>query len=171
MSAHQLREVNFVDFIDATLRAHDLPAQLLFVELTESVLVDADAASVTTVDRLRAMRVRIVLADLGAGYSSLAYLKRLRIDLVKLDRSFVEGVPHRRVDVAIMRALSTLAKSLGIHVITEGIETTEQAEFLKAEGVIYGQGFLFEKPLSVAEIEPRLTSGGARISPEWSGLR
>ncbi len=171
VSAHQLREVNFVDFIDATLKANELPARRLFVELTESVLVDADVASVTTVDRLRALGVRIVLDDLGAGYSSLAYLKRLRIDLVKLDRSFVQGVPHRRVDVAIVRALSTLARSLGIHVIAEGIETTEQAEFLKAEGVIYGQGFLFEKPMSVAEIEARLTSGSARISPEWTGLR
>ena len=171
VSAHQLREVNFVDFIDATLRAHELPAQRLFVELTESVLVDADVASINTVDRLRTLGVRIVLDDLGAGYSSLSYLKRLRIDLVKLDRSFVQGVPHRRVDVAIVRALSTLARSLGIHVIAEGIETVEQAEFLKAEGIIYGQGFLFEKPMSVAEIEARLTTGGARISPEWTGLR
>jgi diguanylate cyclase (GGDEF)-like protein/PAS domain S-box-containing protein len=171
VSAHQLREVKFVDFIDATLKANELPAQRLFVELTESVLVDADVASITTVDRLRAMGVRIVLDDLGAGYSSLAYLKRLRIDLVKLDRSFVQGVPHRRVDVAIIRALSTLAKSLGIHVVAEGIETVEQAEFLKAEGIIYGQGYLFDRPMSVAEIEARLTSGDARISPEWTGLR
>ncbi len=141
------------------------------VELTESVLVDADVASVTTVNGLRSLGVRIVLDDLGAGYSSLAYLKRLRIDLVKLDRSFVQGVPHRRVDVAIIRALSTLANSLGIHVIAEGIETTEQAEFLKTEGVVYGQGFLFERPMSVAEIEAKLISGGARISPEWTGLR
>ena len=171
VSAHQLREVTFVEFIDATLRAHDLPAQRLFVELTESVLVDADVASVNTVNGLRTLGVRIVLDDLGAGYSSLAYLKRLRIDLVKLDRSFVQGVPHRRVDVAIIRALSTLANSLGIHVIAEGIETTEQADFLKAEGIIYGQGFLFERPMSATEIEARLTSGGARISSEWTGLR
>ncbi|MEO7254364.1 MAG: EAL domain-containing protein [Casimicrobium sp.] len=171
VSAHQLRELNFVDFIAAQLETHGLPAQRLFVELTESVLVDADIASVTTVNRLRALGVRIVLDDLGAGYSSLAYLKRLRIDLVKLDRSFIQGVPHRRVDVAIVRALSTLARSLGIHVIAEGIETIEQAEFLIAEGVVYGQGFLFERPMSPAEIEERLTTGGARISPEWTGLR
>ena len=171
VSAHQLREVNFVDFIDTTLRAHKLPAQRLFVELTESVLVDADIASVTSVDRLRALGVRIVLDDLGAGYSSLSYLKRLRIDLVKLDRSFVQGVPHRRVDVAIVRALSTLAESLGIHVIAEGIETTEQMQFLLDEGVIYGQGFLFDRPMSAAEVEAQLTSGQSRISPEWSGLR
>ena len=101
----------------------------------------------------------------------LSYLKRLRIDLVKLDRSFIEGVPHRRVDVAIVRALSTLAKSLDIHVIAEGIETVEQAEFLIAEGVVYGQGFLFERPMSPAQIEERLTTGGASISPEWTGLR
>ena len=171
VSAHQLREINFVDFIDATLKAHELPARRLFVEVTESVLVDADVASVTTVNRLRALGVRVVLDDLGAGYSSLAYLKRLRIDLVKLDRGFVQGVPHRRVDVAIVRALSTLARSLGIHVIAEGIETQEQATFLKAEGVVFGQGYLFDKPLSLAEVEGRLMSGRARISPEWTGLR
>ena len=153
------------------MKASGLPPKRLFVELTESVLVDADLASVNTVNALRSLGVRVVLDDLGAGYSSLAYLKRLRIDLVKLDRSFVQGVPHRRVDVAIVRALSTLARSLGIHVVAEGIETTEQADFLKAEGVIFGQGFLFERPLSVAQIETRLTSGGARISPEWTGLR
>ena len=171
VSAHQLREVNFVDFIAAQLHTHGLPAQRLFVELTESVLVDADDASVITVDRLREMGVRIVLDDLGAGYSSLAYLKRLRIDLVKLDRSFVQGVPHRRVDVAIVRALSTLATSLGIHVIAEGIETAEQMAFLLEEGVLYGQGFLFDGPLTAAEVEARLGSGGARIAPEWTGLR
>lgn len=171
VSAHQLREVNFVDFIDATLRASELPAQRLFVELTESVLVDADVASVSTVNGLRSLGVRIVLDDLGAGYSSLAYLKRLRIDLVKLDRGFVQGVPHRRVDVAIIRALSTLANSLGIHVIAEGIETTEQEQFLLNEGVIYGQGFLFDRPLTATEVEARLTSGESRISPEWTGLR
>ena len=171
VSAHQLREVSFVEFIASRLKASGLPPKRLFVELTESVLVDADLASVNTVNALRSLGVRVVLDDLGAGYSSLAYLKRLRIDLVKLDRSFVQGVPHRRVDVAIVRALSTLARSLGIHVVAEGIETTEQADFLKAEGVIFGQGFLFERPLSVAQIETRLTSGGARISPEWTGLR
>ena len=76
---------------------------------------------------------------------------------MKLDRSFIEGVPHRRVDVAIVRALSTLAKSLDIHLI--------------AEGVVYGQGFLFERPMSPEQIEERLTTGGASISPEWTGLR
>ncbi len=171
VSAHQLREVNFVDFIDATLRANELPAKRLFVELTESVLVDADVASVTTVNGLRALGARVVLDDLGAGYSSLAYFKRLRIDMVKLDRSFVQGVPDRRVDVAIIRALSTLANSLGIHVIAEGIETTEQMQFLLNEGVVYGQGFLFDGPLTATEVEARLTSGHSCISPEWSGLR
>ena len=171
VSAHQLRESHFVSFISSQLKANGLPAKRLFVELTESVLVEADDASVETINCLRSLGVRVVLDDLGAGYSSLAYLKRLRIDLVKLDRSFVQGVPHRRVDVAIIRALSTLAGSLGIHVIAEGIETTEQADFLKAEGVIFGQGFLFDLPLSVAQVQTRLASGGARISPERTGLR
>ncbi len=171
VSAHQLRETDFLDFITSELRVHGLPAMRLFIELTESVLVDADAVSVNTVNGLRALGSRIVLDDIGAGYSSLAYLKRLPIDLVKLDRSFVQGVPHRRVDVAIIRALSTLAKSLGIQFVAEGIETTEQAEFLKSEGVIYGQGFLFEHPMSANAIEARLSAGAAQISPEWTGLR
>ena len=171
VSAHQLREIDFVDFIASKLRTHGLPPTRLFVELTESVLVDADAVSVNTVDGLRALGVRIVLDDIGAGYSSLAYLKRLRIDLVKLDRSFVQGAPNRRVDVAIIRALSTLARSLGIHVVAEGIETTEQAEFLISEGVVYGQGFLFARPMAATAIETQLTAGGAHISPDWTGLR
>lgn len=171
VSAHQLRETDFVDFIASELRLSRLPATRLFIELTESVLVDADAVSVNTVNGLRALGVRIVLDDIGAGYSSLAYLKRLRIDLVKLDRSFVQGVPHRRVDVAIIRALSTLASSLGIHVVAEGIETEEQATFLVTEGVVYGQGFLFARPMAATAIETRLRAGAALISPEWTGLR
>jgi EAL domain-containing protein (putative c-di-GMP-specific phosphodiesterase class I) len=148
-----------------------LPATRLFIELTDSVLVDANAVSVNTVDGLRALGVRIVLDDIGAGYSSLAYLKRLRIDLVKLDRSFVQGVPHRRVDVAIIRALSTLARSLGIHVVAAGTETAEQAEFLICEGVVYGQGFLFAHPMKASAVETQLKAGAALISPEWTGLR
>lgn len=171
VSAHQLRETDFVEFIAAELSIHGLPAIRLFIELTESVLVDADAVSVSSVNGLRALGVRVVLDDIGAGYSSLAYLKRLRIDLVKLDRSFVQGAPHRRVDVAIIRALSTLASSLGIHVVAEGIETAEQAEFLKSEGVLYGQGFLFARPMSAAAIQTQLAAGAALISAEWTGLR
>jgi len=171
VSAHQLRETDFLAFIASELTGHGLPASRLFVELTESVLVDADSVSVNTVNGLRALGVRIVLDDIGAGYSSLAYLKRLRIDLVKLDRSFVQGVPHRRVDVAIIRALSTLASSLGIRVVAEGIETAEQAEFLISEGIVYGQGFFFARPMSASAIETQLTAGAALISPEWTGLR
>jgi EAL domain-containing protein (putative c-di-GMP-specific phosphodiesterase class I) len=104
-----------------------------------------------------------VLDDLGAGYSSLAYLKRIPIDVVKLDRSFVQGVPARRTDVAIVRALSTLARSLGIQVVAEGIETREQSEFLRSEGVLYGQGFLFERPIPPAEVERQLGLGTATL--------
>lgn len=171
VSVHQLREIDFVDFLLKTLAEHHLPPRRLFVEVTESVLVEADDISVNTLGRLRASNVRVVLDDLGAGYSSLAYLKRLRIDLVKLDRGFIEGLPHRRTDVAIVRALSTLARTLGIHVIGEGVENAAQAQFLKEEGVLYGQGFLYDRPLSAVEIEHRLVSGANQISHESGRLR
>lgn len=171
VSVHQLREIDFVDFLLTTLAEHHLPPRRLFVEVTESVLVEADDISVNTLGRLRASNVRVVLDDLGAGYSSLAYLKRLRIDLVKLDRGFIEGLPHRRTDVAIVRALSTLARTLGIHVIGEGVENAAQAQFLKEEGVLYGQGFLYDRPLSAVEIEHRLVSGANQISHESGRLR
>lgn len=171
VSVHQLREIDFVDFLLKTLAEHHLPPRRLFVEVTESVLVEADDISVNTLGRLRAANVRVVLDDLGAGYSSLAYLKRLRIDLVKLDRGFIEGLPHRRTDVAIVRALSTLARTLGIHVIGEGVENAAQAQFLKEEGVLYGQGFLYDRPLSAVEIEHRLVSGANQISHESGRLR
>ncbi len=171
VSAHQLRETDFVDFLMEQLAQHALPPRRLFVEVTESVLVDADDASVGTLNRLRTSGIRVVLDDLGAGYSSLAYLKRLRIDLVKLDRSFISGIPYRRTDVAIVRALSTLARSLGIHVVGEGVENLEQAQFLREEGVIYGQGFLYDRALPAAEIEQRLSNGTVRITAESGGLR
>ena len=161
VSAYQLREVDFAPFLLDHLRQADLMPKRLFVELTESVLVDADDASLGTINALRAAGCRIVLDDLGAGFSSLAYLKRIPIDVVKLDRSFVQGVPTYRTDVAIVRALSTLARSLGIQVVAEGIETREQADFLRAEGVIYGQGFLFERPIPPTEVERQL---GLRVA-------
>ncbi len=163
VSAHQLREVDFAAFLLDNLRQAGLLPKRLFVELTESVLVDADDASIGTIHALRAAGCRIVLDDLGAGYSSLAYLKRIPIDLVKLDRSFVQGVPGRRTDVAIVRALSTLARSLGIQVVAEGIETREQREFLCAEGVLYGQGYLFERPIPTPEVERQLALGTATL--------
>jgi|GEM_PF-5426360 len=171
VSVHQLRDGDFADFLLATLAEHNLPARRLFVEVTESVLVEADDVSVNTLTRLRAADVRVVLDDLGAGYSSLAYLKRLRIDLVKLDRSFIEGLPDRRTDVAIVRALSTLARTLGIHVVGEGVETAAQAQFLREEGVLYGQGYFFDRPMPASEIEHRLATGVNRISHESGRLR
>jgi diguanylate cyclase (GGDEF)-like protein/PAS domain S-box-containing protein len=153
VSAYQLREVDFAAFLLDQLQRVGLLPKRLFVELTESVLVDADEASLATIVALRSAGCRIVLDDLGAGYSSLAYLKRIPIDVVKLDRSFIEGVPSRRTDVAIVRALSTLARSLEITVIAEGIETREQAEFLQSEGIVYGQGFFYARPISGIEIE------------------
>jgi diguanylate cyclase (GGDEF)-like protein/PAS domain S-box-containing protein len=158
VSAHQLREVDFATFLLDQLQRACLSPTRLFVELTESVLVDADEASLATIVALRSAGCRIVLDDLGAGYSSLSYLKRIPIDVVKLDRSFIEGVPRRRTDVAIVRALSTLARSLGINVIAEGIETPEQAEFLRSEGLIFGQGFLYAKAMSSADIELHLAA-------------
>ncbi len=171
VSVHQLRDPEFVAFVLRQLELHSVPPRRLYIEVTESVLVDADDIAVQTLNAFRTANVRVVLDDLGAGYSSLAYIKRLHVDVVKIDRSFIEGLPTRRTDTAIVRALTTLARSLGIEIIAEGIEKEPQAEFLREDGVRYGQGFLFERPMPAAEITTRLASGSVQVTAESTGLR
>ncbi len=123
-----------------------LPAACLELEVTESaVMVDPDAAQ-DLLERLRNLGVRLAIDDFGTGYSSLARLKRLPVHKLKLDQSFVRGLPHDEDDVAISRAVIALGHSLNMKVLAEGIEHADQAAFLKALGCDFGQGYHFGRP-------------------------
>jgi diguanylate cyclase (GGDEF)-like protein len=156
VSALQFQQPQFVERVAAVLAASALPPQLLELELTESILVrDADEA----LQRLQALArigVRLSIDDFGTGYSSLAYLKRFPIDKLKIDRSFVLGLPSAESDGAIVVAILQMASALGMKVIAEGVETESQRRFLLDAGCHQFQGFLYAPALDSLSFEKRL---------------
>ncbi len=167
VSALQFQQPQFVDRVAAVLAAAGLRPQCLELELTESILVrDADEA----LQRLQALArigVRLSIDDFGTGYSSLAYLKRFPIDKLKIDRSFVMGLPGADSDSAIVVAILQMASALGMKVIAEGVETEAQRQFLVNSGCHEFQGFLYAPALDSRSFEARLRLSMAhRMPPE-----
>ncbi len=159
LSARQFQKPDLVDEVARCLEETGLPPEALELEITESTAMHDVDASVATLSALRERGVRTSLDDFGTRYSSLSYLKRLPVDTVKLDQSFVRDVTSDRRDAAIATAILTLAKSLDLSVIAEGVETREQLDFLRAKGCDTMQGFFFSRPLAAADLESRLRSG------------
>jgi diguanylate cyclase (GGDEF)-like protein/PAS domain S-box-containing protein len=140
--------VGFCNFVEQTIAKHALEAGQLELELTESTLMrDAERAA-TLLDCLTRLGVDVHVDDFGTGYSSLAYLKRFPISSLKIDKEFIGGLPHDTEDQAITRAIISLAHSLNLRVVAEGVERTEQLEFLANEGCDEAQGFFFARPLT-----------------------
>ena len=156
VSALQFQQSQFVDRVASVLAVSGLPPSLLELELTESILVrDAEEALL----RLRALSklgVRLSIDDFGTGYSSLAYLKRFPIHKLKIDRSFVKGLPKDESDAGIVRAVLQMARALNMRVVAEGVETEQQRQFLHDEGCDMFQGFLFAPALDNLSFERRL---------------
>jgi diguanylate cyclase (GGDEF)-like protein len=156
VSALQFRQTNFVDRVASVLAVSGLLAQLLELELTESILVhDADEA-LQRLHALAALGVRLSIDDFGTGYSSLAYLKRFPIDRLKIDRSFIQGLPGDAGDAGIVHAILQMARALGRKVIAEGVETEAQRRFLLEAGCDEFQGWLFAPALDSLSFEQRL---------------
>ena len=152
LSVKQLQDDELIQFVGTQLEAHDLkPGQLEF-ELTETVLMENLSATVEHLEALRELGIHISIDDFGTGYSSLGYLKRLPVNIIKVDRSFVSEIPQDKDDMEITAAVIAMAHNLNYEVVAEGVETTEQLDFLRQCGCDYGQGYLFGKPLDEQEL-------------------
>lgn len=162
VSPLQLTDPTFPDDVRRAVETHRVEDGLLCLEVTESTLMDAQVGT-DVIQQLRALGVRIAIDDFGTGYSSFGRLKHMSVDFLKIDRSFVADIGQPADDV-ILSTMVNMARSLGVDVIAEGIETTAQHRFLDQAGCTYGQGYLWSKPLpeaettALVEAEPRSTS-------------
>lgn len=151
LSCRLFRHNDLDQDVAQVLAATGLAAQHLELEITESTVMEDPDAALALLTRLRDLGVQLAIDDFGTGYSSLHRLKRLPVHKLKIDQSFVHGLPDGRDDVAIARAVIALGHSLGLSVLAEGIESAEQAAFLREQGCDCGQGYLFSRPLPAAE--------------------
>lgn len=156
VSAKQLQQVDFVEQVVATMARHNVNPSHIKLELTESMLVNNINDIITKMNALSKIGVSFSLDDFGTGYSSLQYLKKLPLNQLKIDQSFVRDIATDNSDRVIVRTIITMAHSLDINVIAEGVETAEQQQFLLDNGCTHYQGYLFSKPLPIDEFEALL---------------
>lgn len=159
LSTRQFQANDLLETITAVLRDSELDPSRLELEITESILMQHPDAAETLLVRLSDLGVHLAIDDFGTGYSSLAYLKRFPIDYLKIDKSFIDGLPGDTNDKVITSAIIALAKNLGVKVVAEGVETLEQHAFLVAHGCDELQGFLYAHPAPASMIEPLLRGG------------
>jgi len=151
LSAIQLQRDQIAPMVEAALAANGVDGRRITLELTESALVTDPDHIARTMHALKALGTTLAMDDFGTGYSNLAYLQKLPIDVLKIDRSFVTGMLADRDKIAIVRAILSLAQALGMRTTAEGVETNELAQTLAALGCTYGQGYLYARPLPPAD--------------------
>jgi diguanylate cyclase (GGDEF)-like protein len=168
VSPRQFAEPDFVDSVLAVLAQTRVAAQHLRLEVTEGLLLDPSSQTLAKLDALAASGIKIAIDDFGMGYSSLAYLKRFRLNALKIDHMFVRDMTRQPQDAAIVRAIIDLGHGLGLHVTAEGVETAEQFHHLRQLGCDWVQGYLIALPLSDADMGALLSPAH---SPSWHATR
>ncbi len=163
VSVSQLQSRNFVEVVKNALSFSGLAAENLELEVTEGFILQNVEQGIKQLSTLRSLGISLAIDDFGTGYSSLSYLKRLPIQKLKIDQSFVRDIPDDTDDMAIAEAIIALGKALDLTVIAEGVETTQQAVFLQERGCHEVQGYLFSKPISAAVLESLYTTGSAGV--------
>jgi len=151
ISSRQLDNVECVDTFRDALKRMNFKSEFLELEVTESQIMRSQTRSIQILNALKALGITISMDDFGTGYSSLSYLKNLPVDILKIDRSFIEDTPDNKDDVAIVKTIISLAKNLEIDIIAEGVERKEQVDFLLGEGCSKIQGYYYSKPLNEKE--------------------
>jgi diguanylate cyclase (GGDEF)-like protein/PAS domain S-box-containing protein len=159
VSAKQFRQADFAAQVRAVVQRHGIKPMLLEVELTESMLLENVEKTIATMNTLNEIGIQLSLDDFGTGYSSLQYLKRLPLDQLKIDQSFVRDITTDSSDRTIVQTIIAMAHSLGLNVIAEGVETEEQRQLLLGSGCMHYQGYLFSKPLPNGQFEALLKRG------------
>jgi len=149
LSQHQIRQQDILTLVSLVLKETGYPGNRLELELTESALMQHEEKTVAMLHALRAMKIRLAIDDFGTGYSSLSYLKRFPLDVLKIDKSFVDDLPVNKDDIAITKAIIAMAKALNFLVLAEGVERFEQLEFLREAGCDLYQGYYKSKPVCV----------------------
>ncbi|MCU7839596.1 MAG: EAL domain-containing protein [Candidatus Thiodiazotropha sp. (ex Troendleina suluensis)] len=153
LSVHQLRQGDLVEKITRILKETGYPAGQLSLEVTESALMERETEAISILNQLREQGLHLSIDDFGTGYSSLAYLQRLPLDELKIDKSFVDEIPYKKDDMEITTTIISMAKNLGLSVLAEGVETVEQHCFLQRHGCDFFQGYLFSPAVSANEFK------------------
>jgi EAL domain-containing protein (putative c-di-GMP-specific phosphodiesterase class I) len=169
LSGRQLQQTGLIAEVAHALEASALEPELLTLEITETVLMaDTQTVSLRLRD-LKQLGVQLAIDDFGTGYSSLSYLRRFPIDILKIDKAFVDGIGEGREEAALAHAIVNLSHTLRLHTIAEGIELPEQAANLAALGCQDGQGYHFAKPMAAAAmtelLDQTLAPGGFLLRP------
>jgi len=168
LSARQVERKSLVEEIASTLKETQLPPRCLRLEITESVIMNNPEQAIESVKQLREMGVRVSIDDFGTGYSSLGYLHKFPVDTLKVDRSFINRIGNEGENAEIVQTIITLAASLNMEVVAEGIETAEQLDFLRHISCKFGQGYFYSRPVdsdSAGEMLGKLSESNISIEP------
>jgi EAL domain-containing protein (putative c-di-GMP-specific phosphodiesterase class I) len=161
VSATQLSRPDFFDRLRAIVRETGANAQMLEMEVTETVMIESRGSAREAIDLVAALGANIVIDDFGTGYAGIAYLKRLPVNKLKIDQSFVRNIASDSGDAAIVAAILGMARGLGVAVVAEGVETEEQRSELERLGCTHAQGFLWSRPLAFDEVSRLLAVGNS----------
>jgi diguanylate cyclase (GGDEF)-like protein/PAS domain S-box-containing protein len=168
LSVHQLRQGDFVEKVRYIVDETGYPAGQLSFEVTESAIMERETEALEVMNQLRRMGLHLSIDDFGTGYSSLAHLQRMPLDELKIDKTFIDEIPHKREDMEITSTIIAMAKNLGLIVLAEGVETDAQYKFLQQQGCDFYQGYLSSPPIDtdaftkLLELEPEYLSGDSR---------
>ncbi|HEX2294715.1 MAG TPA: EAL domain-containing protein, partial [Actinomycetota bacterium] len=165
LSVRQFQEPDLVDQVSDTLGVTGFPAGDLVLEITESVFLNDSPSTLATIEGLKALGVTIAIDDFGTGYSSLSYLRRFPIDVLKIDRSFIDGIDRGVEDAALARAIVQIGENLNLRIVAEGIETPEQLHEVRRLGCHEGQGFFLGTPLDHEALRDLVASGAT--TTDW----
>ncbi len=153
LSGHQVRQPDLVDVVVDALSSAGLDPHCLILEMTESVLIEQSESTLSSLRRLKEMGVKLAIDDFGTGFSSLSYLHRFPVDIIKIDRSFVDRLTPAKLEAGLASSIVHIGQVLNLTTVAEGIEEPHQLDVLRTLGCDRGQGFLLARPLSVGQFE------------------